>query len=219
MQSTSGCRCALKLLCVNAPQAQTRLSEASQRLDLLRDSLDRRLAELPEDHPKASVIKEELVLASSPAFSSRHGAPYLHNQYSTLNKPSPLTGKNKATLTQKHIKPPLYNTVQPQEITWNKYSAIVRNSRKSSFSTWKLTVKHFRRSHWRTNKLPLCHWGQLKLLWWGFLCCCLKRVNLWIKAALASQVNPNEWSIFTWFPAGTVQRNAQRLFVFLWWCG
>uniref|UniRef100_A0A673CYW3 protein kinase C n=1 Tax=Sphaeramia orbicularis TaxID=375764 RepID=A0A673CYW3_9TELE len=73
-------------------EAQSRLSEASQRLDLLRDSLDQRLAELPEDHPKSSVIKEELVLASSPAFSSRHGAPYLHNQYSTLNKPSPLTG-------------------------------------------------------------------------------------------------------------------------------
>lgn len=77
----------------DAPQAQTRLSEASQRLDLLRDSLDQRLAELPEDHPKASIIKEELVLASSPAFSSRHGAPYLQNQYSTLNKPSPLTGR------------------------------------------------------------------------------------------------------------------------------
>ncbi|KAM6940018.1 serine/threonine-protein kinase N1 [Xenentodon cancila] len=73
-------------------EAQSRLSEASQRLDLLKDALDRRLAELPEDHPKANIIKEELVLASSPAFSSRHGAPYLHNQYSTLNKPSPLTG-------------------------------------------------------------------------------------------------------------------------------
>uniref|UniRef100_A0A4W5RWL2 protein kinase C n=1 Tax=Hucho hucho TaxID=62062 RepID=A0A4W5RWL2_9TELE len=73
-------------------EAQCRLSEASQRLDLLRDSLDQRLAGLPEDHPKACLIKEELVLASSPVFSSRHSAPYLHNQYSTLSKPSPLTG-------------------------------------------------------------------------------------------------------------------------------
>ncbi|CAB1344711.1 unnamed protein product [Coregonus sp. 'balchen'] len=75
-----------------AKNAQCRLSEASQRLDLLRDSLDQRLADLPEDHPKACLIKEELVLASSPAFSSRHSAPYFHNQYSTLSKPSPLTG-------------------------------------------------------------------------------------------------------------------------------
>lgn len=88
----SGCKCVLKSLSAAAPQAQSRLSEASQRLDLLKDSLDQRLAELPEDHPKASVIKEELALASSPAFSSRHGAPYLYNQYSTLSKPSPLTG-------------------------------------------------------------------------------------------------------------------------------
>ncbi|XP_055758992.1 serine/threonine-protein kinase N1-like isoform X1 [Salvelinus fontinalis] len=73
-------------------EAQCRLSEASQRLDVLKDSLDRRLADLPEDHPKACLIKEELVLASSPAFSSRHSAPYRHNQYSTLSKPSPLTG-------------------------------------------------------------------------------------------------------------------------------
>uniref|UniRef100_A0A8C1T3W7 protein kinase C n=1 Tax=Cyprinus carpio TaxID=7962 RepID=A0A8C1T3W7_CYPCA len=91
-----GAKNVLRLL--GASKAQCRLSESSQRLDLLRDSLDRRLAELPEDHPKASVIKEELVLASSPAFSSRHGAPYLHNQYSTLSKPSPLTGTLQVTL-------------------------------------------------------------------------------------------------------------------------
>lgn len=76
-----------------APQAQCGLSGSSQRLDLLRCSLEQRLLELPEDHPKACLIKEELVLASSSAFSSRHSTPYVHNQYSTLIKPSPLTGR------------------------------------------------------------------------------------------------------------------------------
>ncbi|XP_057201211.1 serine/threonine-protein kinase N1b isoform X1 [Triplophysa rosa] len=73
-------------------EAQSRLSEASQRLDLLRLSLEQRLVDLPEDHPKAYLIKEELVMTSSSAFSSRHSAPYIHNQYNTLSRPSPLTG-------------------------------------------------------------------------------------------------------------------------------
>lgn len=76
-------------------QAQCGLSESSQRLDLIRCSLEQRLQELPEDHPKACLIKEELVLASSSAFSSRHSTPYVHNQYSTLSKPSPLTGRRR----------------------------------------------------------------------------------------------------------------------------
>ncbi|XP_064420212.1 serine/threonine-protein kinase N2 [Latimeria chalumnae] len=70
-------------------QAQLRLQESSQKMDLLRLSLERRLSELPVNHPKRAVIKEELMLANSPSIGAqRYSAGY----FTSLIKPAALTG-------------------------------------------------------------------------------------------------------------------------------
>ncbi|XP_038649705.1 serine/threonine-protein kinase N2 isoform X2 [Scyliorhinus canicula] len=73
-------------------EAQARFNESSQKLDLLKYSLEQRLSELPKNHPKSSIIKDELSMVSSPALSPRHSVLYPQNQYSTLSKPAALTG-------------------------------------------------------------------------------------------------------------------------------
>ncbi|XP_053543317.1 serine/threonine-protein kinase N2 isoform X2 [Ictalurus punctatus] len=75
-------------------EAQARFNESSQKLDLLKLSLEQRLSELPPQHPKSSVIMEELVFMSSAALSPRHSLVSTHtpSPYSTLAKPAALTG-------------------------------------------------------------------------------------------------------------------------------
>ncbi|XP_055102383.1 serine/threonine-protein kinase N2-like [Symphalangus syndactylus] len=74
-------------------EAQTRFNESSQKLDLLKYSLEQRLNELPKNHPKSSIIIEELALvAASPTLSPRQSMISTQNQYSTLSKPAALTG-------------------------------------------------------------------------------------------------------------------------------
>ncbi|OCT85193.1 serine/threonine-protein kinase N2 [Xenopus laevis] len=73
-------------------EAQARFNESSQKLDLLKYSLEQRLNELPKNHPKSSVIIEELSLVASPTLSPRQSMTSTQNQYSTLSKPAALTG-------------------------------------------------------------------------------------------------------------------------------
>ncbi|NXQ87829.1 PKN2 kinase, partial [Nyctibius grandis] len=67
-------------------EAQGRLQESSQKIDLLRLSLEHQLSELSPDHPKRALIKQELVNTSS--LGAQHGG--IHP--TSVIKPTALTG-------------------------------------------------------------------------------------------------------------------------------
>ncbi|NXY77610.1 PKN2 kinase, partial [Glareola pratincola] len=67
-------------------EAQGRLQESSQKIDLLRLSLEHQLSELSPDHPKRALIKQELVNTSS--LGAQHGS--IHP--TSVIKPTALTG-------------------------------------------------------------------------------------------------------------------------------
>ncbi|NXJ53177.1 PKN2 kinase, partial [Spizaetus tyrannus] len=67
-------------------EAQGRLQESSQKIDLLRLSLERQLSELSPDHPKRALIKQELVNTFS--LGAQHGSI----QPTSVIKPTALTG-------------------------------------------------------------------------------------------------------------------------------
>ncbi|KAK3527503.1 hypothetical protein QTP86_023721 [Hemibagrus guttatus] len=76
-------------------EAQARLQESSQKLDLLRLSLEQRLKDLPPDHPKLSDIKEELTVGTSPILGlqrdRQRSSPSASS--SSFFKPASLTGR------------------------------------------------------------------------------------------------------------------------------
>ncbi|XP_069802026.1 serine/threonine-protein kinase N1-like isoform X2 [Dendropsophus ebraccatus] len=70
-------------------EVQARLVESRQRLDLLTLSLQKCLEDLPDDHPKRCLLREEMAMCDSP---TRMGAPSPASPHSTLSKSAPLTG-------------------------------------------------------------------------------------------------------------------------------
>uniref|UniRef100_A0A3B5KTR2 protein kinase C n=1 Tax=Xiphophorus couchianus TaxID=32473 RepID=A0A3B5KTR2_9TELE len=79
-------------------EAQARVRESSQKVDLLRLSLERRLAELPEDHPTRAAIMETLESGIAPSYGTpkkQSAAPSSSSSSSSSSffRPASLTGR------------------------------------------------------------------------------------------------------------------------------
>uniref|UniRef100_A0AAX7UJT5 protein kinase C n=1 Tax=Astatotilapia calliptera TaxID=8154 RepID=A0AAX7UJT5_ASTCA len=75
-------------------EAQARMQESSQKVDLLRLSLERRLCELAHDHPTHATIKEALIVGTSPSYGTpkKHSQAPASSSSSSFFKPASLTG-------------------------------------------------------------------------------------------------------------------------------
>lgn len=79
-------------------EAQARILESSQKVDLLRLSLEKRLAELPPDHPSCAAIKETLESGISPSYGTpkKQSGTALSSSSSSSSsffRPASLTGR------------------------------------------------------------------------------------------------------------------------------
>lgn len=70
------------------------MQESSQKVDLLHLSLERRLSELPQDHPTSAIIKDELALLAAQPYGTpkKQFSTPSSSVSSSLFKPASLTG-------------------------------------------------------------------------------------------------------------------------------
>lgn len=73
-------------------QAQARMQESAQKVDLLRLSLERCVAELPRDHPSRWGLQEEPSVAASPSPQKPCGSLSSSSGTSSFFRPASLTG-------------------------------------------------------------------------------------------------------------------------------
>ncbi|XP_034047578.1 serine/threonine-protein kinase N2 [Thalassophryne amazonica] len=73
-------------------EAQARMQECCQKVDLFRLSLEQRLSELPQDHPQHAAIKQELVSRSSTSYGTPQKQSSIASSASFF-KPACLTGR------------------------------------------------------------------------------------------------------------------------------
>uniref|UniRef100_A0A3Q2QCY1 protein kinase C n=1 Tax=Fundulus heteroclitus TaxID=8078 RepID=A0A3Q2QCY1_FUNHE len=73
-------------------EAQARVHESSQKVDLLRLSLEKRLGELPQGHPSCAAIREALVSGISPSYGTPKKSGSLPSS-SSFFRPASLTGR------------------------------------------------------------------------------------------------------------------------------
>ncbi|XP_030292186.1 serine/threonine-protein kinase N2-like isoform X1 [Sparus aurata] len=76
-------------------EAQARMQESSQKVNLLRLALEKRLSELPQDHPQRATIKEELALGTSPYYGTlkKQSNASSRSSSSSFFRPASLTGR------------------------------------------------------------------------------------------------------------------------------
>nr|XP_033951426.1 serine/threonine-protein kinase N2 [Pseudochaenichthys georgianus] len=115
-------------------EASARMQESSQKVDLLTLSLERRLSELPEGHPRRTAIREELQSRSSPSYETpKELSRAPSSSSSSFFKPASLTGVPEAPpLLKRNMRGRLkfhYTPLKDSEKAWEERMCLMCEKR------------------------------------------------------------------------------------------